>query len=86
MDIQQTLIPGADVFSADGEKLGTMVSASGAYIVVEKGFFLPKDYYIPVGAITETNENAVYLSVTKDEALDQHWDRLPEDSGQPVGD
>jgi uncharacterized protein (TIGR02271 family) len=77
MDMQQVLMPGATVYGADGEKVGTVADAGGSYIVVEKGFFFPKDYYIPVDAITDSNENAVYLSVTKDQALDQGWDTIP---------
>lgn len=79
MDMQQELMPGATVYGADGEKVGTVAGVGGSYVVVEKGFFFPKDYYIPVNAITESNENAVYLSVTKDAALDQGWDQEPTD-------
>ena len=77
MDMQQTINPGATVYGADGEKVGTVATYGGSYVVVEKGFFLPKDYYIPVSAITETTGDAVYLSVTKDEALNQGWDQQP---------
>jgi hypothetical protein len=86
MDQQQVLNPGASVYGADGEKVGTMQTYGGSYIVVEKGFFFPKDYYIPMSAITETTEDAVYLSVTKDDALHQGWDQVPPGSmttGQP---
>ena len=77
MDIQQTINPGATVYGADGEKVGTVATYGGSYVVVEKGFFFPKDYYIPISAITETSNDAVYLSVTKDEALNQGWDQQP---------
>jgi len=80
MDIQQTINPGATVYGADGEKVGTVATYSGQYIVVEKGFFFPKDYYIPVGFITERSADAVYLSVTKDDALNQGWDQQPAES------
>jgi uncharacterized protein (TIGR02271 family) len=74
-------MPGATVYGADGEKVGTVAGAGGSYIVVEKGFFFPKDYYIPVSSITDSNENAVHLSVTKDDALNQGWDQEPADLG-----
>jgi uncharacterized protein (TIGR02271 family) len=80
MDMQQTINPGATVYGADGEKVGTVQSSGGSYIVVEKGFFFPKDYYIPVSAITETTGDAVYLSVAKDAALNQGWDQEPVDA------
>jgi len=85
MDIEQVLMPGAKVYGADGEEVGTIANVGGSYIVVEKGFFFPKDYYIPVSAITTSNENAVHLSVTKDEALNQGWDQEPVDQGWNEG-
>ena len=42
---------GADVFGADGEKVGTVAAVYPGYIVVEKGFFFPTDYYIPMSAV-----------------------------------
>ncbi len=75
MDIQQAINPGATVYGADGEKVGTVQSVGGSYILVEKGFFFPKDYYVPISAIRENAGDAVYLSVTKDEALNQGWDQ-----------
>jgi len=80
MKRQQVLHPGASVYSADGQKVGTMQTYGDSYIVVEKGFFFPKDYYIPMSAITETTDDAVYLSVTKDDALHQGWDQMSTDS------
>jgi uncharacterized protein (TIGR02271 family) len=81
MDMHQELMPGATVYGADGDKVGTIAGVGGSYIVVEKGFFFPKDYYIPVSAVTDSNENAVYLSVTKDVALEQGWDQMPAEHG-----
>jgi uncharacterized protein (TIGR02271 family) len=77
MKLQQEFMQGADVYGADGGKVGTVASMDGSYIVVEKGFFFPKDYYIPVGAVTDSTDDAVYLAVTKDQALDQGWDTMP---------
>jgi uncharacterized protein (TIGR02271 family) len=77
MDIQQTINPGATVYGSDGEKVGTVATYTSAYIVVAKGFFFPKDYYIPLTAVAETSGEAVYLSVTKDDALNQGWDQEP---------
>ena len=79
METQQPPLPGATVYGADGETIGTMIMYGGSYLVVEKGFFLPKEYYIPVGAISRTREEAVYLSVTKAEVLNRGWDREPFD-------
>jgi uncharacterized protein (TIGR02271 family) len=74
--VQQWQIPeGTDVYGADGDKVGKVVAAEANYIVVEKGFFFPTDYYIPTGAISNFDGDRVYLSVTKDEALNQGWDQ-----------
>jgi uncharacterized protein (TIGR02271 family) len=74
--VQQWQIPeGTDVIGADGDKVGKVVAAQAQYIVVEKGFFFPTDYYIPTNAINNYDGDKVYLSVTKDEALNQGWDR-----------
>jgi uncharacterized protein (TIGR02271 family) len=75
MDRQQTITPGATVYGSDGEKVGTVATYGNSYVVVEKGFFFPKDYYIPMSAISETTGDGVYLTVTKDEALSQGWDQ-----------
>jgi uncharacterized protein (TIGR02271 family) len=69
---------GMDVFGAEGDKVGSIHEVRDDYIVVEKGFFFPKDYYIPWSAIEGvTDDNEVYLLVTKDQALDQRWDTAP---------
>jgi len=74
--VQQWQIPeGTDVVGSDGDKVGKVVAAESTYIVVEKGFFFPTDYYIPTGAINTFDGDKVYLTVTKDEALNQGWDQ-----------
>ena len=79
---QEWQIPeGTDVVGADGDKVGKVVAANESYVVVEKGFFFPTDYYIPTSAITSFDGDKVYLSVTKDEALNQGWDVEPAVSG-----
>src|SRR5829696_7731146 len=70
---------GADVFGADGEKVGTVAAVYPGYIVVEKGFFFPTDYYVPMSAVSSADSNQVYLNVAKDVALQQGWDAQPVD-------
>jgi len=74
METQSKIYEGATVYASDGEKLGTVRDGGDSYILVEKGFFFPKDYYIPVSFITSSSQDEVRLSVTKDEALNQGWD------------
>ena len=79
--MDQQLIPltqGMDVFGADGGKVGSIQDVQDDYILVEKGFFFPKDYYIPWSAIQGvTEDNDVYLTITKEDALERQWDTLP---------
>jgi len=78
MENQVTLQNGMDVYGSDDAKLGTVHEVRDDYFVVEKGFFFPKDYYIPMSAIEGVDQNnRVYLNVTKDVAFDQDWDVEP---------
>ena len=70
---------GTDVYGIDGHKVGSVVASQGNYIVVEKGFFFPTDYYIPVNAINSLEGNNVHLNVTRDAALQSGWDVAPVD-------
>ena len=72
---------GDDVIAADGDKLGTLAAFTGQYLVVEKGFFFPKEYYIPASTISnyDAGERKIYLAVTKDAALNSGWDMVPAD-------
>ena len=73
------VVTGAEVFGADGEKVGTVAAVYPGYIVVEKGFFFPTDYYVPMSAVASYDNNQVYLTVAKDEALQSGWDAQPTD-------
>lgn len=74
---QYTISEGTDVVGVDGDKVGEVVAVHPNYIVVEKGFFFPTDYYIPTSAISTYDGDKVYLTVSKDEALNQGWDAVP---------
>lgn len=68
---------GMDVVGADDDKVGDVDRLEGDYVVVKKGFFFPKDYYIPTSAFTTADGDKAYLNVTKDDALNQGWDVAP---------
>jgi len=76
---------GDDVYGSDGDKVGTVAEVQATYIVVEKGFFFPTDYYIPVSAITQVGDRQVVLNVSKDTALHSGWETIP-DSGTALTD
>jgi uncharacterized protein (TIGR02271 family) len=80
-----TLVPGMDVYASDGDKVGTIQAVTDETITVEKGFFFPKDYLIPISAIEGVDErDRVYLRMTKDAALNEQWD-TGWDTGTTVG-
>jgi uncharacterized protein (TIGR02271 family) len=70
---------GDDVLGSDGEKVGSVHSIGSNYLVVEKGFFFPTDYYVPFSAVSTYDEadGKVFLNVTKDDALNSGWDAQP---------
>ena len=69
---------GDDVYGSDGDKVGTVAEVQPSYIVVEKGFFFPTDYYIPTSAIAGVSDGQVSLNVAKDAALNSGWDTVPD--------
>ena len=82
---------GADVVGADGGKVGKVIATYPGYLVVEKGFFFPTDYYVPTSAVVSSGPDEVMLNLTKDEALHQGWDAVPaslggDDAGMVVTD
>lgn len=76
-DPRVTVAEGDEVYGSDGDKLGNVVAANNDYIVVEKGWFFPTDYYIPLSAISTYDDGKIYLNVEKDVALNQGWDQQP---------
>lgn len=86
MDDRVTLQTGMDVFGSDGDKIGSINEIYDNYLLVGKGFFFPKDYYIPISAVEGVDDdNRVYLTVSKDEALNQGWDLVPDLDSTGVG-
>jgi uncharacterized protein (TIGR02271 family) len=73
----QGISQGDEVYGADSEKVGKVAEVQAGYIVVEKGFFFPTDYYIPTSAIASAGDGQVYLNVSKDVALQSGWDTIP---------
>lgn len=68
---------GMSVIGSDGGKVGEIDAVEQDYFVVRKGMFFPSDHYIPFSAVETYDDDAVYLSVTKEEALDQQWGQPP---------
>lgn len=70
--------PGTNVYGSDQNKIGEVDDIQDGYLIVRKGFFFPKDHYIPFSAIANHTEDSIYLNVTADEATNQQWDTQPE--------
>ncbi len=80
--------PGTDVYGSDDKKVGEVDDIQDGYLIVRKGFFFPKDHYIPFSAISNHTEDRIYLTVTADDATSQQWDNAPEgyvDRGDTMG-
>jgi len=79
MEERVMLRTGMDVYGADGDKIGSIIEVYDNYIMVEKGFFFPKDYYLPIDAIEGVDsDDRVYLTMVKDQVLNQGWDAVPD--------
>ena len=69
--------PGTDVYGSDGEKIGKVDTIEGDYLVLRKGFFFPKDHYIPFSAISGHTGDRIDLNVSSEQATNQDWDHVP---------
>jgi len=72
---------GWDVYGSDEEKVGNVSEVRSDYIVAHKGFFFPKDLYIPTSAIARIEHDRVYLNVAKADVDNQGWDTYPDQGG-----
>jgi uncharacterized protein (TIGR02271 family) len=77
---------GDEVYGSDGDKVGTVAEVQSGYVVVEKGFFFPTDYYIPMNAITQAGNGQIVLNVSKDTALHSGWETIPDASSTTLSD
>lgn len=71
---------GVDVVGSCGHKVGEVVDIRDEYVVVEKGFFMPEDVFVPKTAIARVGEHSLKLNVSKDVATHCGWDEDPDDN------
>ncbi|HEX2222328.1 MAG TPA: DUF2171 domain-containing protein, partial [Candidatus Limnocylindria bacterium] len=76
---------GWDVYGSDGKEIGDVAEVGPNYFVVEKGFLLTKELYIPMSAVASISEDRVELSVTSDAIEDQDWSQPPADDAHVGG-
>jgi uncharacterized protein (TIGR02271 family) len=61
------LTQGMKVMSSDGKSLGKIIRIEGDTFIVEKGFFFPKDYAIPISLVRDCRDDECWLSMSRDE-------------------
>lgn len=78
------IVQGIDVLCANGEKIGEVVEIIGDQLVVERGFFIPSDVYIPKEVISGLDETGLRLTLTKKQFEARDWSEEPEVDGEPA--
>lgn len=71
------IVIGATVYGRDNARFGSVAGSYRNYLIVERGFFMPVDYYVPMTAIERADRDLVILAVSRDAALSQGWERPP---------
>lgn len=64
-DRRRLVMTPAIVFGSDGRKIGKVVEVADNYILIQKGFFLPKEFYMPTWAIAGEDPDRIDLRITK---------------------
>ena len=82
---QANLHPHMHVYSADRQDIGHVAETYEDSFLVHKGFFFPKDRYIPYSAIQNVENDRVTLTMNADEAKDMEWEKRP-DYEEHLGD
>jgi hypothetical protein len=65
---------GMAVYDATGAKIGTVqqYDLTNGWFQTEKGFFFPRDCYVPFSAINRIGPTGIYLNVTKEYVKDTY--------------
>src|SRR5262245_56494229 len=75
----QRITDGTDVYDVSGDKLDTVsgANASADYFTLQKGLLFPRDYYVPMSAVSRIDSEGVYLSVAKSDIKNRGWENPP---------
>jgi hypothetical protein len=71
------------VYSVDNQNLGHVAEVFEDSFLIHKGFFFPKDRYIPYSAIATVDNDRVQLTMTADEIKDKEWEKRPDYENHP---
>ncbi len=58
---------GTEVYTVDGEHLGSVVDGDSYELVVERGFFILHDYQIKLSDVDRFEDGKVFLTLTKEQ-------------------
>jgi uncharacterized protein (TIGR02271 family) len=74
---QKTIQPGWNVYGSDNEKIGDVSEVGSNYLLIRKGWLFTHDIFIPLSSLARTEQDGVYLNVTKDQVEGLGWDQQP---------
>lgn len=69
LDEGWSIARGTPVYTADGEKLGGILSADAYTLVVERGFLFPTDYVVAIADVERYEDGRLFLKLTKTQVL-----------------
>ena len=70
---------GTHVYDSAGDKLGSVVDmdSTAGYLIVQKGFFFPKDLYIPLSSVIQVDDDGVFVNLSKEQLQDDRYTEIP---------
>jgi hypothetical protein len=71
------------VYSSDNQDLGHIAEVYEDSFLIHKGFFFPKDRYIPYSAIASVEGDRVQLLMSAEEAKQKEWEKRPDYEDHP---
>ena len=69
---------GTDVIGSCGHKIGEVMDVQDEYVVVEQGFFICHDLYVPKEAISGLDKHGLHLNLSKQDTKSAGWEAEPE--------
>lgn len=69
---------GTTVYGSDNEKIGDVASVGDDHFVIEKGFILTTDIYVPMSAVAAVDNDGIRLTITKDQVENEDWSEAPD--------
>ena len=78
---------GQGVIDARGKWLGRIQARFSRYLLVERGGFLPKVYYVPQSTVgDQSRDDTVFLTLSEEDLMRMQLDRLPDDLYDELSD